>query len=115
MSNKKALPFTAEKIVIGILIVLMGINAIWFATSRYSGPLVGLIFYALITFLCWRRSHFQAGIIGGIIGFGIHAHELVFQTVGKLEGIDFGFFLLNIIFPIPLIYFSYKAQQHLKL
>ena len=111
MRIRKYLSSSAEKITIGILIVLAGINAVWAVIGEYSGPFIALFFYAFVTFLCWRRNHFQAGIIGGVFGLGIHVYELIFQDMGKLGGIELGLFCANIVLPIPLMYFSYKANR----
>ena len=110
MKSRKHLSSSAEKITIGILIVLVGINAKWAVRGEYSGPLFALFFYAVITFLCWWRDHFQAGIIGGVFGLGIHAYELIFQDMGRLDGIALAFFYANIVLPIFLMYFSYIAH-----
>ena len=109
MKNRKHPGSSTEKITIGILIVLAGINVVWAVSAEYSGPFIALFFYAFVTFLCWRRNHFQAGIIGGIFGLCIHVYELIFQDMGKLGGIELGLFYANIVLPIPLMYFSYKA------
>ena len=111
MSAKKPIRSSAEKVTIGILVVLAGINAVWGVTLEHSGPVIALLCYALVAFLCWRRGHFQAGIIGGVFGLGIHVYELIFQDIGRQRGIDLGFFCANIILPIPLAYFSYKAHR----
>ena len=111
MSDKKPLSSSVKKITIGILIVLVGINAVWAVSAEYSGPLIALFFYAFVTFLCWRRNHFQAGIIGSVFGLGVHVYELIFQDMGKLGGIELGLFCANIVLPIPLMYFSYKAHR----
>ncbi len=111
MTSRKHLSSSAEKITIGILIVLAGINAVWAIIGEYSGPLMAVFFYTIVTLLCWRRSHFQAGIIGGVFGLGIHVYELIFQDMGRLNEIALVFFCANIILPIPLMYFSYKAHR----
>ena len=67
MSDKKPHRSSFAKITIGILVVLVGINVIWSVTLEHSGPVIALLFYAFVTFLCWRRSHFQAGIISGVL------------------------------------------------
>jgi len=87
-------------------------NAAWVATSEYLGPVIALILYAIVTFLCWRLKHFQAGIIAGILGLGIHTYELISSRVSELQKLNPWFFLINLILPIPLIYFSYKARRH---
>ncbi|KYK33903.1 MAG: hypothetical protein AYK18_04240 [Theionarchaea archaeon DG-70] len=105
MDKKASSP---ERIAISILLVLIGVNAAWAVTSRYTGPVIGVVFYGIIGFLCWQKSHFQAGIIGGIIGLVIHVLELL--SVGEINGAELGFFLVNLVLPIPLIYFSYQAS-----
>ena len=114
MSSKKHLRSSAARITIGILVVLVGISAVWAVTLEHSGPVIALLCYAVVAFLCWRRGHFQAGIIGGFFGLGIHVFELVFQGVGRLGKIDLVFFYANIVLPIPLMYFSYKAHREVK-
>jgi len=89
-------------------------NAVWVTISKYSGPLIALIFYAIIAFLCWKRRHFHAGIIGGIVGFGIHTYELIFQGLEELSGVILVLFFVNLILPILLIYFSYRVCHELK-
>jgi len=111
MSDKKPLSSSVKKITIGILIALVGINIIWAITLEHSGPVIALLFYVFITFLCWRRRHFQAGIIGGVFGLGIHVYELIFQSLERIVGMEMYLFYANIVIPIPLIYFSYKAHR----
>ena len=89
-------------------------NAVWTVSSRYSGPFIAMIFYAFVTFLCWRKKHFQAGIIAGFLGFSIHLYELIFQGIKELKGMNLIIFYLNLIFPVLLVYFAYKANQNLK-
>ncbi len=103
-----------KNITIGILIGLVITNTFWAATSKYSGPFIALIFYLIITYFCWRKSHFQAGIIGGIIGLVIHIYEFIFQGTMALGKLESGFFFMNLIFPIPLIYFSFIAYQKIQ-
>ena len=111
MSDRKSVRSSSEKITIGILLVLVGINAIWAVTVEHTGPLIAVLSYAFLTFFCWRRSHFQAGIIGGIFGLGIHICALILQGMGELDGVDLAFFCANLVLPIPLTYFSYRAHQ----
>lgn len=100
-----------KKVALSILIALVVANAAWVAASQHSAPLIALIFYAIVAFLCWQRNHFQAGIIAGIVGLGIHAYELIFWGVAGLGAFDLLLFFINLVFPIPLIYFSYKAYR----
>lgn len=103
-----------KKVPLSILIALVIANATWVATSGHSGPVIALIFYALVAFLCWRRDHFQAGIIAGVVGLGIHAYELISWGVAGLRTLDLGLLFINLILPIPLIYFSYKAYREIE-
>ncbi len=106
MDKKASSP---ERIALSILLVLIGVNAAWAVTSQYTGPVIGVVFYGIVGFLCWQKSHFQAGIVGGIVGLVIHVLELV--SIGEINGTELGFFLVNLILPIPLIYFSYQASR----
>jgi hypothetical protein len=100
-----------RNIVIIILFILIITNSVWLFISEFSGPLIGLIFYTIIIYLCIYKKHFQAGIIGGIMGFLIHSFELVFYNNINLRGIEFVCFIINLVFPIALVYFSRKALR----
>jgi len=105
---------SSKTITIVILVILILSNAVWAVSSGYPGPFIAIIFYTLVTFLCWRKKHFQAGIIAGFLGFGIHLYELILRGIKELEGIYLAIFYINLIFPILLVYFSHKANQNLK-
>jgi hypothetical protein len=92
-----------------ILIFLVVINALWVVSTRQSGPLIALLFYSVIILLFWRKRDFRSGAIAGVVGFGIHVYELLFPGISGLEGIYLVFFYMNIILPLPLIFFSFMA------
>ncbi len=115
MSIQIGLHFAAEKITIGILIALACINAVWAVITGYFGHFIGYGIYTYILFLCQRKKHYQAGIIGGILGFGFHFYELLFRGTEELTGIQLTIFFINLIFPLLLLYFSYQAYQLIKL
>lgn len=94
---------------IGILIILVTVNAILFMKGEYLGPSIALICYAFVTYLCWRQNDFRAGIAIGIFGFVIHLYELIFQGIEELGTLDLTFFFINLLLPIPLVYLSSKA------
>jgi len=98
-------------LILGILIILIGLNAAWYIFSKQSGSLVALIFYSIIFFLCWRMLDFRAVIIAGLIGFGVHLYELVFLGLTAFQLLDTLLFYLNLVLPIPLAYFSYRAYR----
>lgn len=100
-----------KKIVILILFSLIITNIIWLTISRFSGPFIGLLFYIIITFLYWQKGNYEAGVIGGVIGFGIHICELLFKSLSGFSAFESVLFFINLILPIPLIYFSYKSYR----
>jgi len=100
-----------EKITISILLVLIFTNSVLSAFTGYAGPLFGSIGYILVLVLCWLKKHYKAGIIGGIFGSGIHILELLFKDIKELRGVELVIILVNIIFPLLLIYFSYRAYR----
>ena len=103
-----------KKVALLVIITLVIINAVWVTISKSLGPVIALVSYAFITFLFLRKNDFIAGIIIGIVGFIIHFYELIFQGVTELRGLEIAFFYINLVFPIPLIYFSFKAYKELK-
>lgn len=114
MKPKKIKPPSNQRMTIGVLIVLVIVNAILLMKVEYSGPSIALICYAFVTFLCWRQNDFRAGIAVGIFGFVIHLYELIFQGTKELGTFDLILFFINLLFPIPLIYFSFKAFKEIK-
>jgi hypothetical protein len=98
-------------LIIGILVALIGLNAAWYIFSKHSGTLLALIFYSIILFLCWRMLDFRAVIIAGLVGFGVHLFELVFLDLTAFQLLDTIIFYLNLVLPIPLAYFGYRANR----
>jgi hypothetical protein len=109
--NRKEKISPSGIITIGFLLSLAAANAVWLIVSWHGGALIALLFYSVISFLCLRRQHFQAGVIAGIIGFGIHVYELFALGTSELAVIDQVFFYENLILPIPLIFTSYLASR----
>lgn len=98
-------------IVLGTLLILIVINAVWFAISKHSGSLWGLIAYLIILFLCWRQNEYRAGIAAGLLGFGVHLYELINVEIKVLIFIDLLFLCMNLAFPILLFYASIQANK----
>ena len=110
MKNKEKMsPISIITIV--LLLSLAGANALWLIISGHRGALIALVFYSVVAFLCLRNRHFQAGMIAGILGFGIHVFELFIPGTTELRGIDQVFFYANLILPIPLTITSYLASR----
>ena len=103
--------FPSGIITILLLLSLAAANFIWLIVSWHGGALIALAFYSVIALLCFRRQHFQAGAIAGMIGFGIHLYELYVLSTNNLTWIDHVFFYVNLILPIPLIITSYLASR----
>ena len=97
-----------------VILSLMIINVVWVIICKFLGPVIALIAYAFITFLFLHKNDFVAGIIIGIVGFIIHFYELIFQGIKELRGFEIAFFFINLVFPILLIYFSFKAYKEFK-
>ena len=104
----------SERMALLVVLTLVATNALWVLCARYSGPLFALFFYSVITYLCWQQRHFRAGVIGGVGGFGIHAYELISRGMGELHGIESALFFINLVAPLALLYFSYRACQGLR-
>lgn len=98
---------------LSILVVLVIVNTAWKVASGYSGPLIALSLHVVVAFLCWRRNHFQAGIIAGMAGLCIRTYELMLWGVAALGLLDLGLLPVNLIGTIPLMYFSYKAYREI--
>ena len=105
---------TNQKMVIGILTILAVTNAGWVIICKSYGPLIALMFYVFAIFLFWQKNDIFSGIIIGMIGLAVHIYELIFQGIIDLEGLEMIFFFINLIFPIPLVYFSYKVYKKIK-
>ena len=98
---------------ITILLVLVITNAVYITITDtdYFGPIIALVLYGVIAFVFWRLKHFQAGIIAGILGFGFHIYELIVFGLADMRPLNLSLLLTNLLLPIPLVYFSYKAYR----
>ena len=103
-----------KKLCFSILLALVVVNSAWVIVSFHSGSVIGLTVYGVVAYLCWHRNHFQAGIIAGIIGLGIHIYEIISRGMERLRVFECGLLIANIILPILLIYFCYRANQIVK-
>ena len=110
MTGRTALS-NSERMAVLVLLALVATNALWALCARYSGPLIALVFYSVITYLCWQKRHLRAGVIAGVVGFGIHAYELVSRGMGELLGIESVLFFINLVAPLALLYFSVRVYQ----
>ena len=98
-------------ITIALLLTLAAVNAVWLIASWHGGAFIALGFYSVISILCLRRQHFQAGVIAGIIGFGIHIFELFVPGTSELTVLDQVFFYTNLVLPLPLTITSCLASR----
>ena len=110
MKKKEKIP-TSGIITIAILLSLVGVNAVWLIIRGHGGALIALAFYSVVSFLSIRSRHFSAGVIAGILGFGIHLYELFIKGTAELIGIDQVFFFANLILPIPLTFTSFITSR----
>ena len=74
MSRKRQMPLA--RIALGLLATLVAINVISLALLQTGGPLTGLALYAVLLWR-WRRRDYQAAVVGGLAGLGVHAAEVV--------------------------------------
>jgi hypothetical protein len=98
-------------ITLAILIVMVVMNAIWFAISLHSGASMAMVLYAFILFFCWRMSNYRAGVIAGLLGFAVHLYELVIETPTDFLWHDSVCLYLNLLLPLALVFFSYRAHR----
>ena len=114
MKESKKIKSSLQLITIFILISLIVINTLWVLLSDFSGPIIGILFYIIITFLLWKKEDYTAAIFAGILGFCIHLYELIFFGFVKSEDVFSIFLYLNLLLPLLLLYFGYKAKKKLK-
>ena len=101
----------SSNISITILLVLVIANAVYTTITDYFGPIIALMLYGVVAFVFWRLKHFQAGIITGILGFGFHIYEFIAFGLADMEPLNLSLLLTNLLLPVPLVYFSYKAYR----
>ena len=94
-----------------ILLSLAAVNALWLMINWQGGALIALAFYLAITYLFLSKQHFQAGVIAGVIGFGVHLLELLRPGASQLIGFEQVLFYANLILPLPLLITSYLASR----
>jgi len=100
-----------KRLCFSILLALVVINSAWVIVSLHSGSVIGLTVYGVVAYLCWHRNHFQAGIIAGFVGLGIHIYEIISMGMEGLIAFECGLLIANLILPILLIYFSHRASR----
>jgi hypothetical protein len=97
----------SEIIILIILIILALCNLLFFIVSPYSGPIVGFIMAIAFAIHWWVKRNSTVIIAVAIIWFIVHIYELL--TFGRTS---FSVLIyLNLLLPIPLLYFSLKRYQ----
>ncbi len=96
-----------EIIILIILIVLASSNLLFFIVSPYSGPIVGFVMAIAFAIHWWVKRNSTVIIAVAIMWIFLHIYELL--TFGTTS---FSVFIyLNLLLPIPLLYFSLKRHQ----
>lgn len=106
-------PFSSMKrnLIFGILILLIGVNIAFSASSRTTGPLLGLILYSILLFLSWKKHDFHPVMIAGFAGFCVHVLEWILNGLSGFSRLDRTLFILNIILPIPLAFLGWRESR----
>ena len=91
-----------------ILLILVFANAAWLLVSPFRGPLFAVVFYSFVLYLCLRKGDYRAPLVAGLLAFAFHALEWFLGSGPGGRG-DAIFFMINLILPLSLVYFSYKA------
>lgn len=102
------------KLVLGTLAFLVALDFLWGFEREFSGPFVAALFYASVLLLCWRKRHFQAAVVAGLFGLGIHLYELAIRGLQGLEGVERGVFFANVALPVLLVWFGTRAVKEVK-
>jgi hypothetical protein len=93
-------------VALGLLVALVATNVVFLALLRTSGPLIGLVFYCLVTWR-WHQRDYQGGVVGGGVGLVVHVVEVVIAG-----WTDFPLLMaLNLILPAPLALISWLTSR----
>lgn len=114
MSEDRTTYVPGKRASLVILILLISVNTFWFTHQIQFGPLIGLVFYAVVALLIWRNDNFSSGTIAGIVGFTVHLIELFFFDMSTQDLIIIGFYLANLVLPLILLNFSLKAYRSVR-
>ncbi|MDY6876233.1 MAG: hypothetical protein SWK90_08550 [Chloroflexota bacterium] len=91
---------------LGLLAALVVINVVFLTLLRTSGPLIGLVLYAVLLWRWWQRDY-RAAVVGGLAGLAVHIVEVV--TVGWSAYP--ALVALNLILPAVLAPVAWLAGQ----
>jgi 4-hydroxybenzoate polyprenyltransferase len=96
-------------VTLGLLVALVATNAVFLVVLRTGGPLIGLVFYAALLIVVWRRRRpdWRAVMVGGLVGFAVHTVEVV---VGGWTAYPL-LVALNLILPLALVPVAWLAGR----
>jgi hypothetical protein len=97
-----------------VLLILILANIMLLVRSSFRGSFIALIIYMFVTYLWWRKDDFRAIIIVGIVGFMVHLIELILLGISILNSFEVLMFFINLILPLLLLYFGYRAYRNNK-
>ena len=80
-------------------------NLIFFIISLHSGPIVGLAVASGVVIHWWTKRNNKLIVAVAIIWIFLHIYELIMIGVSSYPVL----FYLNLVLPVPLLYFGLKA------
>jgi len=101
----------SNKIVHKTLLILVVVNIVWSILFHYPGPLFGALLYGCIFIVCLKRHMIHPALIAGIFGLVLHLIELILFIRQGQMGMEIIVLIMNVVLPIPLVYFSWKMLR----
>ena len=97
---------TPTWIALGLLAMLVVTNVAFLALLQTGGPLIGLVFYAVLLWR-WRRRDYQAAVVGGLAGLPVHVAEVAIAGWPAYPVL----MAPNLILPVVLAPIAWSAGQ----
>ena len=90
-----------------LLASLVVANGMLLVLLRTGGPLIGVVFYAVLLVVAYRGSDLRAVMVGGLVGLGVHMAEVAMMGWSRYPIL----MALSLILPAALALVAWSAGQ----
>ena len=66
-----------------------------------------MVAYAVVALIVLRNNDYRAALIIGIVGFAIHAVELLIQGTANLGPLEIAWVVANTVLPLALVWLNW--------
>lgn len=93
-----------------VLVVLIGANVVWIATTGVLWPLLGVAVYGVMVVLVVRSGDYRAACAAAVLGFALHLRMLL-PGSASADRSDLVLLIVNTVLPAAVFVLALQAWR----